>query len=149
MTERSTLVPEETLTLPFGVLRTVHNGASEVRVYRDLLTQTRQVGKRLSLLGREDNLVTEVTLLREISHPNVAEVYVVTEVTGKDPALAMVEIIMPYYERGSVFDAMVKEGKRYSIQEAREVTVRAVGCGNRITLLSCIDTAQIRPITTM
>ena len=62
------LVAEGTLTLPYGVVRTLHYGGGEVRLYRNLITQTRQVGKRISRLGREGTLAaTEATMLREIT----------------------------------------------------------------------------------
>ena len=122
----STLVPEGTLTLPYGVLQTVHNGASEVRVYRDLITGARQVGKRLSLLGRENNVITEVSVLRDISHPNIADVFVISEVAGKDPLLRVVEIMMPLYEQGSVLDAMIRDDRVFSVGEARDIVVRAL-----------------------
>lgn len=121
------LVQEETLTLPYAVLRTLHNGGSEVRVYTNLLTQTRQVGKRVSLLGREDTVaVHEATLLREIDHPNIAKVFDVATVGGKDPVLRVVEIVMPYYQQGSVLDAMVKQGLRFRVGHARDLAVRAL-----------------------
>lgn len=121
------LVAEETLTLPYGTLRTLHNGVSEVRVYRNLITQTRQVGKRVSLFGREDTLaVNEAAFLREIDHPNVAKVFEVAEVLGYDPALSTVEIIMPFYEQGSVLDALAKQHRRFSVGEARDIAVRAL-----------------------
>lgn len=124
---REHLVSEGTLTLPYGVLETLHNGVSDVRLYRNMVTQTRQVGKRVSLAGREDTLmVHEVNLLRQIDHPNIAAVYDVTEVVGSDPALAIYEIVMPYYEQGSVLDAMVKRNERFSVGGARDIALRAL-----------------------
>lgn len=120
-------VAEGTLTLPYGTLQTLHYGVSEVRVYSNVITQTKQVGKRVSLLGREETAaVTEASLLREIDHPNVARVFDVTEVAGSDSAMAEYEIIMPFYEQGSVFDAMWKRGRRFSNAEARDLAVRAL-----------------------
>jgi serine/threonine protein kinase len=115
-----------TLTLPYGTLRTIHEGVSEVRVKENLRTGLKQVAKRVSLLGREDTLaMNEVAFLREIDHQNVARVFDVAEVAGSDPALAEVEIIMPYYENGSLYDAMAR-GERFSSGQARDLTVKAL-----------------------
>lgn len=120
-------IPEGTLTLPYGTLRTLHRGSSEVRLYRNSVTGTKQVGKRVSLLGREDTTaVTEAALLREVDHPNVARVYDVTEVAGADPGLAVYEIVMPFYQQGSVFDALVKRKQRFGVGKARDLAVRAL-----------------------
>lgn len=126
MTADTVWVPEGVLTLPYGTLRTLHVGVSEVRVYSSALTQTKQVGKRVSLLGREGHLaVSEVTILRQIDHPNVARVFDVAEPAGADSSLGVVEIMMPYYEDGSVLDAML-EGRRFGLVEARDLVVRAL-----------------------
>ena len=115
-----------TLTLPYKTLETLHAGVSEVRVKQNLRTSLKQVTKLISLLGREDTLaMNEVSFLREIDHPNVARVFDVADVAGSDPALAEVEIIMPYYEKGSLLDAM-STGKRFSSAEARDITVKAL-----------------------
>ncbi|KAA1426732.1 protein kinase domain-containing protein [Nocardioides antri] len=120
------LVAEGTLTLPYGVVRTLHYGGGEVRLYRNLITQTRQVGKRISRLGREGTLAaTEATLLREIDHPNVADIYDVAEVAGSDPTLAIIEMTMPYYEQGSTFDAM-ERGVRFRTSVGRDLAIRAL-----------------------
>ncbi|HET7385085.1 MAG TPA: protein kinase [Nocardioidaceae bacterium] len=120
------LVAEGTLTLPYGVVRTLHYGGGEVRLYRNLITQTRQVGKRISRLGREGTLAaTEATMLREIDHPNVAEIYDVAEVAGSDPTLAIIEMTMPYYEQGSIFDAM-ERGVRFRTSKGRDLAVRGL-----------------------
>lgn len=126
MTAGAVWVPEGVLTLPYGTLSTLHMGASEVRVYSSALTQTKQVGKKVSLLGREKNLaVSEVAILREIDHPNVARVFDVAEPAGGDPLLGVVEIIMPYYEDGSLLDALLR-GRRFGLAEARDHMVRVL-----------------------
>ncbi len=120
-------VPEQTLTLPYETLRTLHLGGSEVRVKVNAVTGSKQVCKRVSTFGREDTLaVNEAVLLREIDHPNVAKIFDVAEVAGMDSALACYELIMPFYERGSIFDAMVKRNERFSIGEARDIAVKAL-----------------------
>jgi len=120
------LVSEGTLTLPYGVVRTLHYGGGEVRLYRNLVTQTRQVGKRISRLGREGTLAAnEASLLRSIDHANVAEIYDVAEVAGTDPTLAIIEMTMPFYKRGSLFDAQARD-ERFGVLEARDLAFRAL-----------------------
>lgn len=119
-------VSEGTLTLPYGVLRTLHYGGGEVRLYRNVITQSLHVGKRISLLGREGTLAArEATLLRDIEHDNVADIYDVAEVAGTDNALAIIEMTMPYYERGSIFDALAR-GERFGSGEGRDIALRAL-----------------------
>ena len=115
-----------TLTLPYGTLRTLHEGVSEVRVKQNLHTNLKQVGKRVSLLGREDTLAfNEISFLREIDHSNIARVFDVAEVAGSDPALKEVEIIMPYYEGGSLYDVLAR-GERFSSAQARDISSKAL-----------------------
>lgn len=124
-------VTQGTLTLPYGTLATLHAGQSEVHLKRNILSGEQRVFKRVSLLGREDTLAfNEVVLLQGIDHPNVARVFDVVEIAGSDPALRLVEIMMPYYPSGSVLDAMHR-GVRYSAGEARDIAVhalRGLGC---------------------
>jgi len=115
-----------TLTLPYGTVRTLHTGVSEVRLLESTVTQTRRVGKRVSLFGREENLVvSEAMFLARIDHRNVAKVFDVAEPAGIDPQLRVFEILMPYYERGSIYDAMMS-GVRFRPSEARDLAVRAL-----------------------
>jgi serine/threonine protein kinase len=118
----------KTLTLPYESVRTLYLGDCEVRLYRNEITGALQVGKRISTLGLEETVaVREATLLKQIDHPNLADVSDVTRVEGYDVALGVIELIMPYYERGSVFDCF-ERGERFSTAEAVEVTSMAL-CG--------------------
>jgi serine/threonine protein kinase len=122
--ETRTLI--KTLTLPYESVRTLYVGDCEVRLYRNEITGALQVGKRLSTLGLEDTVAArEATLLKTINHPNLAEVSDVTRVEGYDPALDVIEIIMPFYERGSVFDCF-ERGERFSVGEGLEITSMAL-----------------------
>ncbi len=126
MSDEGVWVQAGTLTLPYDTLRTLHTGVSEVRLLSSVVTNLKQVGKRVSLLGRENTLAAnEVSFLREIDHANVAKVFDIAEVAGSDPLLAEFEIIMPYYENGSLLDCLVR-GERFSIGEARDITVKAL-----------------------
>lgn len=114
------------LTLPFECLKTVYEGGSEVRVYRNEITGQIQVGKRIDILGLDQTVaVREATLLTTIQHPNVVPVSEVVRVDGYDPALDVIELIMPFYDRGSVFEAL-QAGERFSLAQARTLAVEAL-----------------------
>jgi eukaryotic-like serine/threonine-protein kinase len=107
-----------TLTLPYESIRTLHMGSSEVRLYRNELIGQHQIGKRLSLLGLESTVaVNEGQLLKRIRHPHVVPVEDVVTPSGYDPILSTVELIMPFYERGSLTDAF-EAGERFTLGEA-------------------------------
>ena len=107
-----------TLTLPYASIRTLHEGSSEVRLYRNELIGQHQIGKRYSPLGLESTLaVNEGQLLKEIRHKNVVPVEDVVTPSGYDPMLSTVELIMPYYERGSLTDAF-ERGERFTVAQA-------------------------------
>jgi serine/threonine protein kinase len=108
-----------TLTLPYENLRTLYEGGCEVRLYRNEITGSLQVGKRYDTTGLESAVaVREATLLREIRHPHVVPVADVTRVDGYEQGMDVIELIMPYYELGSVFDAMYHRNERFSVQRA-------------------------------
>lgn len=120
-------VTKRTLTLPYGTLATLHSGVSEVHLRSNVLTGEQRACKQVSLLGREDTVAyNEALLLKGIDHPNVVKVFDVAEVAGSDPALQLLEILMPYYTSGSVMDAMVRRGERFSVGAARDVAVKAL-----------------------
>lgn len=115
-----------TLTLPFESLKTVYEGGSEVRVYRNEITGQIQVGKRIDILGLDQTVaVREAKLLTTIDHRHVVPVTEVARVTGYDSAMNVIELVMPYYERGSVFDAL-QAGERFSLAQARKLTIQAL-----------------------
>src|SRR5579883_3057057 len=106
------------LTLPFGSMRTAYAGASEVRHYRNLLTGNDRVGKRIDVLGLEDTVAfQEGALLEVISHDNLVPVLDVAEVEGYSAPMHVIELVMPWYPRGSVCDALIA-GHRFSVGEA-------------------------------
>jgi eukaryotic-like serine/threonine-protein kinase len=115
-----------TLTLPFDSLRTIHVGASEVRLYRNEITRELEVGKRIDLLGMDGAVVAlEARLLKTIRHDNVAPVTEVAIVPSYKPPLRVIEMVMPYYERGSICDAM-RNGERFSLGQARKLAIEAL-----------------------
>lgn len=118
-----------TLTLPYESIKTLYEGDSEVRLYRNQLIGQRQVGKRYDTLGLESTVaVNEGQLLKEINHPHVVPVLDVVVPSGYSPPMAPVELIMPYYERGSLADAFIA-GERFSVGEAIAMT-----CGTLLGL---------------
>lgn len=111
------------LTLPYEAVKTVYAGDSEVRLYRNEITGAPQVGKRFDTLGLEEAVaVREATLLKTIRHPNVVPVDDVVRVEGYQQPMNVIELIMPYYPRGSVFDCF-ERGERFSIGRAVGMTV--------------------------
>lgn len=114
------------LTLPFESVRTIYEGGSEVRLYRNEITGQLQVGKRIDLLGADKSVAAlEATLLTTIRHDNIAPVTEVALVDGYTPPLKVIEMVMPYYERGSIFDAMLK-GERFSLADGRRLAIEAL-----------------------
>lgn len=91
-----------------------------MRLYRNTLSGAYQVGKRIDTLGLEESVaVQEAQMVRGIRHGNIVPISDVVIVEDPDypPPLKVIELIMPYYERGSVCDAL-QRGTRFSVQEA-------------------------------
>jgi serine/threonine protein kinase len=109
------------LTLPFDVIKTIYNGTSEVRLYENEITGVKQIGKRVSAAGHEKAAVfREPTVLQSLSHDNIVPVHTVAivEGSGAPSPLVVIEMVMPYYPRGSVWDALNKNGERFTVGEA-------------------------------
>ncbi|HEY4395643.1 MAG TPA: serine/threonine-protein kinase [Polyangia bacterium] len=109
-----------TLTLPFKSARTIYEGSSEVRLYRNDVTGVQEIGKRVSKVGLEDALgFKEAELLQRLRHDHLVPVYTVASVTeaGADPLMTVIEMIMPYYPRGSVSDVLARN-ERLGIGDA-------------------------------
>ena len=114
------------LTLPFDSVRTIYEGGSEVRLYRNEITGQLQVGKRIDLLGSDKSIAAmEATLLTKIRHDNIAPVTEVAIPEGYAKPLNVIEMVMPYYKRGSIFDAMLR-GERFSLGEGRRLAIEAL-----------------------
>lgn len=115
------------LTLPFNSMKTIYEGACEVRLYRNEITGKLQVGKRIDLLGLDKSVAgMEAKLLTSIRHDNVAPVTEVAVVGDYTPPLKVIEMIMPFYERGSIFDAMCTRGERFGLGGARQLMIEAL-----------------------
>jgi serine/threonine protein kinase len=114
------------LTLPYESLRTLYEGGCEVHLYKNEISGQLQVGKRIDILGLEKAVaVREAQLLTTINHPNVVPVSEVADVSGYDDPMKVIELIMPYYTRGSVFDTLAR-GERFSLGEARRHVIEAL-----------------------
>jgi eukaryotic-like serine/threonine-protein kinase len=119
-----TLIRE--LVLPYESMRTLYEGGCEVRLYRNEITGELQVGKRIEVHGLESALAArEATMLTGIEHTNILKVQDVARVPGYTQPLTVIELIMPYMERGSLFDAM-ERGERFSVAEARATVMAAL-----------------------
>lgn len=110
------------LTLDFDCLRSLPEGLSEVRVWRDTLLDCDRVGKRIDLtLAGSADLINEPATLQRIDHPNVVPVMAAARVSGYPPGMDVVEIVTPYYRRGSITDALLR-GEVFTAQQAVSIT---------------------------
>lgn len=125
--EVSSIPPSErTLTLDFECLHTMPTALREVRIYYDELTDCLLVGKRLDLSEVEDSAdVLEPQIMRSINHVNVVPVHNAARVAGYPQPMQVVEIVMPYYERGSITDALLR-GERFAPTTAMAITQAAL-----------------------
>lgn len=106
------------MRLDFECLRSVPGGLQEVRVWRDNLTGGYRVGKRIDLLGiADDEVLIEPELLEAVRHNNVVPVFTAALVDGYPAPMRVIEIVMPYYPRGSVTDALLR-GEQFSVSES-------------------------------
>jgi serine/threonine protein kinase len=123
MESRTTL---RKLELPYESVRTLYEGTSEVRVCRNDLTGAVQVVKGIDTLGLDEAVaVREATLLQEIAHDNVVRVLEVALNPSYPPPMKVIEMIMPYYERGSVYDAL-ERGERFTLSQSVRIVVSAL-----------------------
>lgn len=117
---------EHVLSLPFECLQSIPEGINEVRVWHDPILNCRRVGKRIELSQIEgDDALPEAATLQLIRHNNVVPVLAAAEVGGYPPPLRVVEIITPYFERGSITDALLR-GELFTASEAVAVTQAAL-----------------------
>lgn len=109
------------LRLDYECLHTMPTGIREVRVWWDKHRGTWIVGKRLDLSEVHDDAdLIEPQVMEMINHPNVVKVQAVAVVDGFAKPMYVVEILMPYYELGSISDAF-EEGRTFSPREALKI----------------------------
>lgn len=117
---------ERTLTLPYECLRSIHGGMSEVRLWHDPVLECDRVGKRIDISGIEhDGALPEPATLEAISHKNVVPVLAAPHVEGFLPPMRVVELITPFYPRGSITDALLR-GERFKPSEAVSIAQAAL-----------------------
>ena len=110
------------LTLDFDCLQSLPEGVAEVRVWHDNLLKCERVGKRIDLNGMGcHDVINEPATLQRIDHPNVVPVVSAARVGGYMPGLDVVEIVTPYYRRGSITDALLA-GEQFAAREAIAIT---------------------------
>lgn len=106
------------MRLDYECLRSLPGGMQEVRVWRDKLTGGQRVGKRVDLLGAGDGgVLLEPEVLEQVRHDNVVPLFTAALVDGFPSPMRVVEIVMPFYPRGSVTDALLR-GERFSVSES-------------------------------
>jgi serine/threonine protein kinase len=108
------------LSLPFESMRTLHRLISEVRLYRNEITNALKIGKRVSALACEETVVfREARVLQNIHSEYIVPVHDVARVRepGIGSDVKIIEMIMPYYPLGSVCDALFR-GERFSVGQA-------------------------------
>lgn len=122
------------LTLPVERLRTFTNTSGAVRLYQDHGLGMKVVGKRVDTLDRPlAERLAEPQLQASFDHPNLARVLAATEVRGGTEPREMyplIEIITPYYSRGSVHEVLVAERTPWSLTDALALgsaTARGLG----------------------
>ena len=113
------------LSLPFECLETLPGGLREVRVWHDSLTDQIVVGKRLDLTMVDSNVLMEPKLLAAVRHDHVVPILAAAEVGGYPPEMQVIEIVMPYYQRGSVADALLR-GDKFTTHQAIALTQGAL-----------------------
>jgi len=112
------------LTLPFESMRTTYFAASVVRLYRNEITGALKIGKRVGALAAEETIVfREARVLQTIESDYIVPVHDVARVQeeGVGPDVKVIEMVMPFYERGSVCDALMR-GDRFSVGQAVRLT---------------------------
>jgi serine/threonine protein kinase len=115
------------LRLPFESLGSMPEGINEVRLYHDDLLDCDRVGKRIDLSMVDESSLPEAATLQRISHRNVVDVISAVEVDNyvNDPTMRVIEIITPYYQRGSITDALLR-GEVFTTHDAVLITQAAL-----------------------
>ncbi len=113
---------EHVLSLPFECLQSIPEGINEVRLWHDPLLNCQRVGKRIDISQLEgDDALPEAATLQSIRHDNVVPVLAAAEVSGFPAPMRVIEIITPYFERGSITDALLR-GERFTVSESVGIT---------------------------
>lgn len=114
------------LFLEFECIQSLPEGLNEVHVWWDPILQTKRVGKTIDISGMEaDGSLPEPATLQAISHNNVVPVVAAALRPEYRPPLKVVELVTPYYPRGSITDAFLR-GETFAISNAVATVQRAL-----------------------
>jgi eukaryotic-like serine/threonine-protein kinase len=95
------------LFLDYECLQSMPFGVHEVHVWWDPNLHNYIVGKRIDLSDFQENEdLIEPQLMEKIKHNNIVPVRSVASVSGYQLPMRVIEIFMPYYEAGSITDAL-------------------------------------------
>lgn len=109
---------ERRLTLDFECLKSLRGGVNEVRVWWDAILGCYRVGKRMDISGMEqDGVLPEPETLQRIQHENIVPVMAAANVSGFPSPMRIIELVTPYFPRGSVTDALLR-GDSFSVSES-------------------------------
>jgi len=105
------------LRLGYESIESLPEGSNEVRRYFDPHLQCERVGKRIDLTMVDAATLPEASTLQSISHPNIVPIVTAADVGGFDPTMKVIEIVTPFYPRGSITDALLR-GERFPGHDA-------------------------------
>ncbi|MFC9629054.1 serine/threonine-protein kinase [Streptomyces mirabilis] len=111
---------ERPLILDYECLHSMPNGLREVRVWLDPVLETWLVGKRIDLSEVQGADLVEPRVMEMINHPNVVKVRSVAAIPSYKAPMQVVEVFMPYYEKGSITDAML-EGEHFTAAQSLRI----------------------------
>ncbi|WP_030166405.1 MULTISPECIES: protein kinase [Actinomycetes] len=103
------------LRLNFECLRSIPGGVNEVRLWWDEQLGCHRVGKRFDLSCLDD-VLPEPATLQMIEHANVVGVIAASPIEDEElypPPMRVIELITPYFPRGSITDALLR-GEHFS-----------------------------------
>ena len=101
-------------------------GLHEVRVWWDPVLENWIVGKRVDLSEIQDDAdLIEPRIMEMLKHPNIVDVRAVANVPGFPAPMRVVEVLMPYFERGSITDAL-ESGETFTPTQALQITQAAL-----------------------
>lgn len=110
------------LRLDYECLRSIPGGLNEVRLWWDDQLGCHRVGKRYDTACLDD-VLPEPATLQMIEHPNVVGVVAAGLIEDAElyrPPMRVVELITPYFPRGSITDALLR-GERFTPTRAIQV----------------------------
>ncbi|MFG2918937.1 serine/threonine-protein kinase [Kitasatospora sp. NPDC048298] len=117
---------ERRLVLDYESLHSMPIGVHEVHVWWDQVLHNWLVGKKVDLSEFEaaGDLI-EPRVMEMIKHPNIVDVRAVANVPGYPQPMRVVEILMPYFEQGSITDAL-ERGETFAPTKALRIIQAAL-----------------------